>query len=182
MCHGFSSRISQGGATVSLRPLNTEESEPRHNKAPFDYQVTLQEHRSVDKTGIHLFIKRPTDEPAAQGHVRPCPVETLRTYWIEIHRDGDLTPSKSRDTLPPLHRFPLQNLTQLEELQTSPSALASMELTTTSPEQNMGGQDNHCNSAQNLRLDACAMGVIGRRMSIVNETGMRVAEGVIGWN
>ncbi|KKZ62742.1 hypothetical protein EMCG_00329 [[Emmonsia] crescens] len=178
MCNGFSSRTSQGGATAFLRPLNTEESEPGSNNTLFDYQVTLQEHHTPEREGIHFCINRPTDEQPEQGHTQPCPVETFRAYWVEIHPDGDLTPSKSRDALAPLHRFPLRNLTQPEDLETSSTALVSMKLIT---DQNIGGHGNN-NSIQKLRLDACEMGVIGRRMSIVNATGMRVAEGVIGWN
>lgn len=202
MCNGFSSRTSQGGATAFLRPLNTEESEPGSNNTLFDYQVTLREHHTAEREGIHFCINRPTDEQPEQGQTQPCPVETFRAYWVEIqyvflsliravdilvHRlntnispspDGDLTPSKSRDALAPLHRFPLQNLTQPGDLETSSTALASMKLIT---DQNIGGHGNN-NSIQKLRLDACEMGVIGRRMSIVNATGMRVAEGVIGWN
>ncbi|EER42852.1 predicted protein [Histoplasma capsulatum var. duboisii H88] len=170
MCNGSSARTSKGGATVFLRPVNSEES-----NGPVDYQITLQEHRSAEAEGIHFSIKRPANGPLEQEQTRPCPVEAFRDCWVEIHPDGDLTPSQHRDRVPPLHRFPLQNLTRWEDLEDiSPTTLASMKLI---PDQNNLGSVNW-----KLRLDACETGVIGRRMSIVSATGLRVAEGVIGWN
>ncbi|OJD20733.1 hypothetical protein ACJ73_07930 [Blastomyces percursus] len=203
MCNGFSSRTSQGGATAFLRPLITEADETASNNTPFDYQITLREHHTAEREAIHFYINRPTGEQAdTTRQIQRCPVEAFRTYWVEIQSrqdrtrgrldnlrhhpninirlppspDGDLTPSEFRDAIPPLHRFPLQNLTQPEDLETSPTALACMKLIT--GQRKMGGNS----TVRKLRLDACEMGVIGRRMSIVNATGVRVAEGVIGWN
>ncbi|EQL29461.1 hypothetical protein BDFG_07896 [Blastomyces dermatitidis ATCC 26199] len=176
MCNGFSSRTSQGGATAFLRPLITEADETASNSVLFDYQITLREHHTAEREAIHFYINRPTGEQAEQRQIQPFPVETFRAYWVEIHPDGDLTPSESRDALPPLHRFPLQNLTRPEDLEASPTALASMKLIT--GQKKMGGNS----TVRKLRLDTCEMGVIGRRMLIVNATGVRVAEGVIGWN
>ncbi|PGH17651.1 hypothetical protein AJ79_01013 [Helicocarpus griseus UAMH5409] len=173
MCNGFSSRISQGGATAFLRPLSTYDNEPKSNDTIFDYQVTLHEDPTARADGIHLSISKPLDDQAEPTQIQPSPVEAFRSYWVEIHPDGDLTPSKSRDALPPLHRFPLQNLTSPQNLEFSPTAaLASINL--------IPGQTK--SNAKRLRLDACETGVIGRRMSVVDATGMRVAEGVIGWN
>ncbi|KAK2780605.1 hypothetical protein FQN52_002136 [Onygenales sp. PD_12] len=177
MCNGFSSRGSQGGAMAFLRPLSTHGTNSVSN-----CHVTLRECHAPGIEGIELSFNRPRREETKTEH--PCPIDAFRTCWIEIHPDGDLTPSKHRDSHPALYRFPLQNLAPTpaptpepqqdqEEESSLPTTLASMSIIS---------EDHDNTTTTRLRLDTHETGVIGRRMSIVDAMGMRVAEGVIGWN
>ncbi|EEH40949.2 hypothetical protein PAAG_02925 [Paracoccidioides lutzii Pb01] len=167
-----------------LHPITTVESKSGSksgsNSSTAGYRVTLHEnHTAAGTGGIHLYISKPVVKQGEQEQAQRSPVEAIRAYWVEIHPDGDLTPSKSRDALPPLHRFPLRNLTPLKGFGNSQPATAQASMTLVTGHHN---SEHGRSRTQVLRLDSCETGVIGRRMSIVDATGMRVAEGVIGWN
>ena len=86
-----------------------------------------------------------------------------------LSKDGDLVPSRIRDSYPALHRFPLCGL-----VWQNPTTADLGPLTDPS------GRRMH---GFNLGVGGSGLGLIGRRMSLVDgERGSTLAEGVIGWN
>lgn len=149
MCNGSSTRVSQGGALAILRSPE---------RAPgTDYRVTLQQTDDVEGrlTGNIL--------PPQENSNNTSSYQDLKACWLEIHRDGDLIPSLTRDAIPALYRLELNSLVRRNGSQRAASATLD--------------------SDQPIRLTVGDDGVIGRRMSIVDgRSGSKIAEGVIGWN
>ncbi|KAK2763917.1 hypothetical protein FQN54_009536 [Arachnomyces sp. PD_36] len=151
MCNGFSTRTTRGGAIAILRPFESQSENY--------YQVTLEEVPGTP-TGCAGRISLPvgTEETKRDGHM-----QALKSCWLQIHRDGDLVPRGVRDTIPTLHKFPMDKLVWQTESRSTEASTGNM----------LGP----------ISLTVGNEGVIGRRMSIMDgESGIRVAEGVIGWN
>lgn len=82
-------------------------------------------------------------------------------YRIFSH-DGDLIPSAHRDSRPCLHCFQIPELSEMSSVVT----ISAVKL---------------LNKSLSLDLDQ-ATGVMGRRISLVDATGITIAEGILGWN
>ncbi|KAL1958562.1 hypothetical protein VTO42DRAFT_4159 [Malbranchea cinnamomea] len=153
MCNGFSTRTSQGGAVAILHPLCRHDGEKPDDVAANDDQIgkiVIQEECRADgeRTGTIVFSFLPNKQSR----------QSFEHCRIEIHPDGDLVPSQTRDSIPALHTVTIRGA--------ATAGIASVS------DENSG-----------LRLAVGDRGVIGRRLSMVDKrSGIRLAEGVIGWN
>ncbi|KAJ8112567.1 hypothetical protein OPT61_g5091 [Boeremia exigua] len=88
MCNGTSSRISQGGSIVVLRPT------PHLRRSKSD-EMMLFFHNQFTARGTSVELQGWDDDAQKDSH------------WVVIHRDGDLSGSNSPVQTPPFYSFAL---------------------------------------------------------------------------
>ncbi|KAK7519039.1 uncharacterized protein IWZ02DRAFT_238600 [Phyllosticta citriasiana] len=147
-CH--STRLSSGGTIAVLRSPHDPTGQPVANEPVASCDLLFDNPASPCNPRTRAVLR------ARDG----VSVDGLKTYFMLIHRDGDLRTRASMG----------------DEVRT---ALHAIELKPAVDE-----HQNHARMDLPEALDLCvgtARGVIGRRVSIVRG-GERVAEGIIGYN
>ncbi|KAF2279382.1 uncharacterized protein EI97DRAFT_370148 [Westerdykella ornata] len=152
MCHGNSTRASQGGSIAVLR---APQCHLLSSASSSSYLGADEEWR------LHFFNRAGTTSSCGtEVTLQGTRSQQRERYKIIIHRDGDLTSAASPT---------------LDECKSRP--LFSFSL-----------HPDHYNSTllpQKLDLGVGDSGIIGRRVSVMTDSGAKptsVAVGIIGWN
>ncbi|KAF1975466.1 hypothetical protein BU23DRAFT_579110 [Bimuria novae-zelandiae CBS 107.79] len=146
MCNESSTRVSQGGSIAVLRPTREmRETSPTAQDNEMRLLFSNEGRALLGNAGTQVKL---------HGWEYTSGIYPKKS-WVVIHRDGDLSASEARPTIP-FFSFDLNG-----------NHAATMEL------------------PQTLDLGVGDNGIIGRRVSVMTGSRRRpmtIAEGIIGWN
>ncbi|EON62462.1 hypothetical protein W97_01684 [Coniosporium apollinis CBS 100218] len=157
MCGGdCAGREAEGGLIAILRPPPQSTSKGAVNSVGVHCDLVFRD--TVANSTSSSSSTRAVFQAAHQDSLA-----ALARSWVVIHYDGDLSRSSQGDWSQPLYSFQVAR----------------------SVAESSSGQRAVMDVPQALPLTVGGLGVVGRRVSLVEGTGIgaqRIAEGIIGWN